>query len=170
MTSLQPPRNQFNKRWTAEEVTAGIDLTGKWSRAASSNRSRNGSVRPQHRHGQLSFSPCLSEFGPTAVWFRWRRSARAAARLRAPRILPLCCSGWLTETRLRPKSTPRVARAACPQPWRLRCRRDHRSQKIQASLSGCTSRIITANAVIELLPYHSSRYPRRTLPLANLAA
>jgi NAD(P)-dependent dehydrogenase (short-subunit alcohol dehydrogenase family) len=29
MTSLQPPRNKFNKRSTAEEVTARIDLAGK---------------------------------------------------------------------------------------------------------------------------------------------
>jgi NAD(P)-dependent dehydrogenase (short-subunit alcohol dehydrogenase family) len=29
MTSLQPPKNQFNKRSTAEEVTVGIDLAGK---------------------------------------------------------------------------------------------------------------------------------------------
>jgi NAD(P)-dependent dehydrogenase (short-subunit alcohol dehydrogenase family) len=29
MTSLQPPKNQFNKRSTAEEVTAGIDLADK---------------------------------------------------------------------------------------------------------------------------------------------
>jgi len=28
MTSLQPPKNQFNKRSTAEEVTVGIDLAG----------------------------------------------------------------------------------------------------------------------------------------------
>lgn len=29
MTSLQPPKNQFNRRSTAEEVTVGIDLAGK---------------------------------------------------------------------------------------------------------------------------------------------